>query len=279
MDKIAVISDIHGNLEALKTTINNIKKRGINKIYCLGDIIAKGSNSHECIKLIKKNCEVVVQGNTDEFFSRDFSEEELALKSKDGLKRIKWNQAKLTEDDKEYLRKLPYCYEFYFSGKLIRLFHATPTIIDGFRGHFDKIEHYYELLKPSDKTMSQNIADVVIYGHSHMQEMQKLYNRTIINTGSVGNPIDVFRNDKKDGDVKNTVMCNYVILTGKYGKEYGEISYEFVNIPYDIEKEIKTNDKNIEKEDYINELRYGKYRDMKRVYKSFSDRGIDASKI
>ena len=40
--KIAIISDIHGNLEALKSVLNDIKNRNIDKIYCLGDIIAKG---------------------------------------------------------------------------------------------------------------------------------------------------------------------------------------------------------------------------------------------
>lgn len=37
--KVAIISDIHGNLEALKTTLQDIEKRNIDKIICLGDII------------------------------------------------------------------------------------------------------------------------------------------------------------------------------------------------------------------------------------------------
>ena len=54
--KIAVFSDIHGNLEALKTCLADIKKRNIDKIFCLGDIVAKGYNAEECVKLIRKNC-------------------------------------------------------------------------------------------------------------------------------------------------------------------------------------------------------------------------------
>ena len=46
MEKIAIISDIHGNLEAFKTIIKDIEKRGINRIFCLGDIIGKGSHPH-----------------------------------------------------------------------------------------------------------------------------------------------------------------------------------------------------------------------------------------
>lgn len=44
MDKIAIISDIHGNLEALNVVLSDIKKRGINTIYCLGDIVGKGTH-------------------------------------------------------------------------------------------------------------------------------------------------------------------------------------------------------------------------------------------
>ena len=279
MDKIAIISDVHGNLEALKTVLSDIKKRNINKVYCLGDTIAKGAHAHECIKLVKENCDVVLMGNTDELFSREFTLDELKLKKEDALKRIEFNKSMLTKEDEIYLRGLPYSYEFYLSGRLVRLFHATPDKIDGFIGHVDKLENYYKLFLPSKNTMSNKKADIVICGHAHMQELQKMYNRTIINTGSVGNPVDVFRNIEKDGDVRNTNMCNYLIIKGLLGEKYDEISYEFINIPYDIEKEISSfNDIN-EEDCYIEELRYGKYRYKNKIEKSLKERGIDVNNI
>ena len=69
--KIAIISDIHGNLEALKATLKDIEKRKVDKIICLGDIIAKGVHPKECIELIRKNCEIVLQGNCDIHFSSE----------------------------------------------------------------------------------------------------------------------------------------------------------------------------------------------------------------
>lgn len=71
MTKIAIISDIHGNREALKTTLADIKRRKCDKIICLGDIISKGAFSNECVDLIKNNCDVVLSGNCDEYFSRE----------------------------------------------------------------------------------------------------------------------------------------------------------------------------------------------------------------
>lgn len=53
MEKIAIISDIHGNYEALKTVLFDIEKRGINHIYCLGDVIGKGTRPNECLDLLK----------------------------------------------------------------------------------------------------------------------------------------------------------------------------------------------------------------------------------
>lgn len=278
MDKVAVISDIHGNLEALKTVLEDIKKRGITKIYCLGDIIAKGVYPHECIKLIKEHCEVVLQGNCDEYFSLESISKD---KPEIELKRFKWNRSMLTKEDIEYLKRLPFCYEFYMSGRLVRLFHATPNNNSDFVGNIDSIERLEFLFHPSNKTISQDKADVVVYGHIHTGFMQRIYNRTIINTGSVGNSIDVFRNENKDGDVKNTAVANYVIITGKLNsKDFNEnLSFELVNVPYDIKKELSSDRENIEKEEYEEEIRNGKYRDMEKLNKSFELRGIDKDSI
>lgn len=141
MKKIAIISDIHGNLESLKAVLNDIKERDIDKIICLGDIIAKGSNQQECLELIKNNCDIVLQGNCDEYFASNI---DLSNKTKQEIDRINWNKGKLTPKDIEYLSNLPYCFEFYMSGRLIRLFHATPEKINDFVGNIDNIDRLYE---------------------------------------------------------------------------------------------------------------------------------------
>lgn len=278
MDKIAIISDIHGNLEALKSVLDDIKERNINRIFCLGDIIAKGTHQQECVDLVKENCDVILRGNCDEYFTSDI---DLLTKTQSEVDRIFWNKNKLNEETRKYLSNLPYCYEFYLSGRLVRLVHAHPEKIDKFVGNIDKIDRLYELFLPSSNTISDKRADVLIYGHIHTPYIQKIYNRTIINTGSVGNAIDVFRNDEKDGDVKNTTVANYLILSGNFNSKNidEKISYELVCVPYDIDMELNDNDDNIEFESYEEEIRKGKYRDMAKIYKSFELRGIDKDKI
>lgn len=277
MDEIAIISDIHGNLQALNTVIKDIKERKIKKIYCLGDLIAKGTHQQECIDIIKNTCEIVIKGNCDEYFTEEKCKSKYCEKD---FKRYNWIKNKLNEETVEYLKKLPYCYEFYMSGRLIRLLHAHPEKINTMISNISTFDKYYELFLPSKNTISQETADIIIYGHTHVPYMQKLYNRIVINTGSVGNAVDIYRNDKKDGNVKNTTVANYVILKGKLdSKKEDKISYEFINVTYDIEKELEENKDNIEFAEYETEIRQGKYRNMQRIYDDLKSKGIDINKI
>ena len=277
--KIAIISDIHGNLEALKATLKDIEKRKVEKIICLGDIIAKGVHPKECIELIRKKCEIVLQGNCDFYFS--IEHEDLNKKSEQEQKRIKWNQSLISKEDREYLLNLPFCYEFYMSGSLVRLFHATPIANNRAILNVDSIETKYKMFLPSEKTISQNKADVVIHGHIHHPYMDKIYNKTIINIGSVGNSFDVIRNQNKDSDVLETTKSNYLIIEGEYGsKEYSsDISFQFIKVPYDIDKELEDENLNIEKENYRFELKQGMYRNMTKINDNFRKLGVDVDRI
>lgn len=272
--KIAIISDIHGNLEALKSTFNDIKKRKVDKIFCLGDIAAKGMHPSECIKLIKENCEVVIQGNCDKHFAEEHKIDELSILEQ---KRLEYNNSLLTNDDKKYLGSLPYSYEFYISGSFVRIFHAHPAVINGLVLNISSVQDKYEMFKSSKNTMTNKVADIAIYGHIHHQFMDKLYNKTLINVGSVGNSFDTIRNDNKDSNVLETINSHYVIIEGRYeSTDYGDdISINFVRVPYNIDKELENIELNIEKEDYLFELKEGKYRDLKKIENDFIKRNIE----
>lgn len=277
-ESIAVISDVHGNLEALTEVINDIQKRNIKTIICLGDIVAKGNSQKECLDIIREKCSIVLKGNCDEYFSSNI---DLSNKSIEEKNRYNWNQSKMTDTDRVYLKSLPYSYELYISGKLVRFFHATPEKINGFVGNIDKLEKLYSQFLPSDNTISNDKADVVVYGHIHISFMQKLYNRILINAGSVGNAIDVFRNNLKDGNPKNTTVANYLIISGIINSTNinDTISFEFVNVPYNIEKELERNKDNIDLDSYKEEMLNGNYRNLETIHKSFIDRGIDIDEI
>jgi len=62
---LAIVSDIHGNLEALTVVFEEIDRRGIENVLCLGDIVVYGPNPMECLDLVRQRCKVALMGNHD----------------------------------------------------------------------------------------------------------------------------------------------------------------------------------------------------------------------
>ncbi len=64
--KRALISDIHGNFEALTAVLDDIRQQGISEIFCLGDVIGYGPNPVECLDMVRRKCAVCLLGNHDQ---------------------------------------------------------------------------------------------------------------------------------------------------------------------------------------------------------------------
>ena len=64
--KRAIISDIHGNLEALQAVLADIDQQKVDSITCLGDIVGYGPNPCECARLVRDRCALVILGNHDQ---------------------------------------------------------------------------------------------------------------------------------------------------------------------------------------------------------------------
>lgn len=162
------------------------------------------------------------------------------------------------------------------SGSLVRLFHASPRKDNEVILNLDTIETKSTMFEASSKTISQELADIVIYGHIHHQYLDKLYNKTLINVGSVGNAFDVIRKENFDSDAKETTNAHYLIVEGALNdKNYGKaLAFQFVRIPYDIEKELEDIDNNLEPDSYSYEIEEGMYRDMTKIKRGYEERGI-----
>ncbi|RKX17532.1 MAG: metallophosphoesterase, partial [Candidatus Zixiibacteriota bacterium] len=90
--KIALISDVHSNLEALEEVFRDIEKEGVEKIHFLGDAVGYGADPNRCVRLISKHCEIKLLGN------HDYAA--LGLVSLNGFNKIaktsvEWTQTKL----------------------------------------------------------------------------------------------------------------------------------------------------------------------------------------
>ena len=92
MEKIAIISDIHGNITALKAVLKDIKEKGIKRIFCLGDMLIKCSEPRECVETVLKECEVVIQGNC-----------ELRVTTEPIIDEHFWNKDKLSKNQRRII--------------------------------------------------------------------------------------------------------------------------------------------------------------------------------
>ena len=64
--RFAVISDLHSNIEALEAVFEDLDRRKLDKVYCLGDVVGYGPDPEACIDLVMERCDFVIRGNHDE---------------------------------------------------------------------------------------------------------------------------------------------------------------------------------------------------------------------
>lgn len=272
--KIAIISDIHANYQALKSVIEDCERKGVDKIFCCGDIIGKGCNANRCVDLVRRTCDVVVRGNTDTRFTDN------PEKFRDNpveYNRIRHNQALLNAENFEFIKNLPFAFEFYLSGNLVRIFHATPTSEFGFINDYDTdMQKKYSIFLGSDLTPTKDVVDIVVFGHLHYSSMLRFYNKIMLNCGSVGASACPLYDENLNSSANEITQAHYLIVDGVYGSmERGDVSFSFESVCYDIEKELADNNakNNTDLADYQAELRLGKYRNVDRIKDVFIENG------
>ncbi|WP_238153312.1 metallophosphoesterase family protein [Kribbella speibonae] len=134
LDRIALISDVHGNLTALEAVLADIEGRGIERVFNLGDYAGKGPRGQAVVDRCQEVCEVNILGNWD-----DFLPDPERVEDSEGLR---WWRNELREDQWAWLRGLPFCHDFLLSGRQVRLFHASSADVHH-RIVFDHDEKQY----------------------------------------------------------------------------------------------------------------------------------------
>ncbi|XRP96355.1 metallophosphoesterase family protein [Methanocaldococcus sp. 16A] len=216
---IAIISDIHSNLEALKAVLEDIKNRDIKKIVCLGDIVGYGANPNECIELIKEHNCISVAGNHDYGV---LGKESLDYFNTYGVIAILWTKKVIKDENLKFLDSLPLVIEEKIKNKKVIFSHANP-----------KYPEIWEYLFPDYVDDVFDCGDLIFVGHSHIpfvnsEEGNLLVHegsikldenkRYLINPGSVGQP--------RDGINK----ASYCIFDEK------DFKIEIVRVEYNIRK-------------------------------------------
>lgn len=241
LDRIAIISDIHGNLPALEAVLADIEARGITRIYGLGDLAGKGPSGAEVIDISRRVCVATVQGNWDE-----------SLANAEPDTTVVWHRRQLGPERLAWLRDLPGTVDFRLSGRLVRLFHASQRGVYHRVRQYDSREDHLAMFDNTDFTGAGPVPDIVGYGDVHTAYVKSFADKCLFNAGSVGNPLDI------------PLAC-YALLEGRLdGAEPAPWTVSLVRLPYDIKASIRQARASgmPDLEHYINELRTARYRGL-----------------
>lgn len=182
--RVAILSDIHGNFQALSAVIKDIG--ACDKVLCLGDLAMAGPEPERVIDFIQAQDNwITIQGNTDKLIG-DFSQ-----KLVDDMKSVFPVMANALLDDvkiidekrKEYLKNLPSQNELEMEGVKILMVHGSPR-----RNNEDILPDF--LIEKVEEIIDGVDADLIFCGHTHVPCGYQTNNRkTVVNVGSVGRPM------------------------------------------------------------------------------------------
>lgn len=232
---LAVISDIHSNIEALRAVLADIAKRQVQQVVCLGDVVGYGPWPRECLDLVAKHANVTMMGNHDyavlyEPIKFNVGAEAACFWTRQQLEDEPDDKARNTRWDAIGKFKIKHV----MNGKWLGLTELTFV-------HGSPRRPINEYIFPDDvynnpnkiQGLFERFNQLCFVGHTHVpgvfldtpdfyspDELEGVYEidparKALINVGSVGQP--------RDRDNR----ASYVLVTGS--------TVEFVRVPYDFE--------------------------------------------
>lgn len=214
--RIAILSDIHGNLAALEAVLADLQGQLIDQMVCLGDLAFKGPQPGECVARIRNLGIPCIHGNTD-----------LSLLEVAGLTPtrplppgnemqpdaepyFRWHVEHMNREDLTYLANLPFSHRIETGGQSLLFVHASPQ---------DVIAPVRPTMTPDAvrPVLAGEQADWIILGHVHEPFAFRFEGRYLANPGAIGFSLD--------GDPR----AAYAIL------DTARSSFELYRVAYDID--------------------------------------------
>jgi len=215
--KIAVFSDVHGNAIALEAILNDINSRGIDLVFCGGDLVGYGAYPNEVIDLIRKYRIPTIMGNYDDGvgFNRSDSgcvHTDPRMKELDRIS-LEWTKKQVNFENRAFLRSLLERIQFSVCGKKVLIVHGSPH----------RINEYLYADQPEESALrmfDDEKVDIIICGHTHFSYTRIMDSKCLINAGSVGKP--------KDGDQR----AAYTVLK----LTESSLETEVIRVKYNVER-------------------------------------------
>src|SRR5512135_2172098 len=105
--RLAIISDIHSNLEALEAVLADIRLRRTDRVVCLGDVVGYGADPEACITLLRSSVEFCVRGNHDHAAADPDDRAWQLWFNSAALEALRWTASRLGDEGRAYLQGLP----------------------------------------------------------------------------------------------------------------------------------------------------------------------------
>lgn len=215
MNRVVVITDIHGNLPALEASLAAIEAIGVDTVYCGGDLVGYAPHANEVCRLIEERAIPTIYGNYDYAIGRDLEDCGCAYVDQHdrelGQQSVDWTLAHTDQHSKDFMRELPFELRFELGESSVRLVHGSPR----------KVNEYLFEDKPArtfERIAAGGDCDVLVFGHTHKPWIHSYGDVLFVNCGSVGKP--------KDGDPR----CAFGVLELD---DAGRVQASIERVPYD----------------------------------------------
>jgi predicted phosphodiesterase len=225
--RLALISDIHGNLVAFDAVLADLTARNIEHILCLGDVAADGPQPRGVIARLQELACPIVMGNTDAWLLHPQLTERKSQLAQNIQDIELWSSQQLTEDDKAFIHTFKPIIEWQLSnGQRLLTYHGSPR-------------SFKEGLLPTtpDEVLEQAFAnaDAAIYagGHTHAQMFRPYKDKLVLNPGSIGL---AWKSVSSSGDSLKAPWAEYAIVN----VEGHVLNVALCRIPFDIDSSIES---------------------------------------
>lgn len=196
--RIAILSDIHGNLAGLEACLADLQAQGgADTIVAAGDLCMDGPKPKKVLQRLQEIGAQAVRGNTDRYISAQ-SEDEMRGADAADRKQVEWQRKEIGEKWVAWLRALPFSLRFGAKRNQLLVVHANPTTDD---------EHLWPGAEDDllERLIGKEAATTIAFGHLHIPYTRIWRGKLLVNVASAGLP--------KDGDPRST----YAIFTERSG--------------------------------------------------------------
>ena len=218
--RIALISDIHGNVAALDAVIAELRNERVDQIICLGDVPV-GPFPVETVARLRELACPVIRGNWDALMLNGLPsfDDELGRKI---AEQAAWAAAQLSEEDRDYMRTFMRQIELPLNGEgSLLCYHGSPRALDDPIEATTPVEELETMLGGCEAT-------VMAGGHTHFQMLRLHRDSLLVNPGSVGLP---FRRARPADPVQVAAKAEYALIEA----DAGRIGVELYSTSYDVE--------------------------------------------